>query len=132
MIATGAGLALVLAVPAFSAAGGIGASRAGSLTALVTHPTRTVAKAPTSVNAGGAIRVAVTVQSSAPRPAGTCFVQQQLAWRWATVARATTKTGACSVRLVLAHAGTALLRVRFSGSVGWGSSTSNSLTVRVH
>jgi hypothetical protein len=128
MIAAGAGLALVLAVPA----AGFGACRAGSLTALVTHPTRTVAKAPTSVNAGGTIRVAVTVQSSAPHPAGTCFVQQQLAWRWAAVARATTTTGACSVRLVLAHAGTALLRVRFSGSVGWGSSTSNSLTVRVH
>jgi hypothetical protein len=116
MIAAVAALALALAVPAL---------------ALVSHSTRTVVRAPSSVTAGGAIRLAVTIQSSAPHPAGTCFVQQQLAWRWATVARATTRTGACSVRLMLARPGTALLRVRFSGGPGWGSSTSKSLTVRV-
>jgi hypothetical protein len=130
-IAAIAGLALLHAMPALPAADGPVASRAGSLKSAVSHPTRTVVTAPSSVQAGGAIWIAVRIQSSTRHPAGTCFVQQQLAWRWSTVARANTTTGACSVRLVLGRPGTALLRVHFSGSSGWGSSTSRSITVRV-
>ena len=110
---------------------GLGLLHAATASPAVGHPTRTVVTAQGFVTFGGAIRIRAAIHSTAPNPIGTCFVQEQLAWRWSTTARVNTTTGACSVRLRPSHRGTELLRVHFAGSSGWGSSTSTPITVLV-
>jgi hypothetical protein len=109
----------------------LAAAHAGSFTPLVTHPTRTVATAPSSTTFGVAIRIAVAIGSNTPYPTGTCVVEEQSAWRWSAVLRVQTTTGACSVRFMASHRGSALLRVHFVGRSGWASSTSKAINVFV-
>jgi hypothetical protein len=106
-------------------------SRAGPFSTVVTHPTHTVVRAPSAAGFGAAIRIVATVQSNAPHPTGTCFVQEQRAWTWSTITHVRTTTGTCSIRRVMRERGTAWLRVHFTGSQGWGSSTSPQVSVLI-
>jgi len=47
------------------------------------------------------------------------------------VEKVRTTTGICSIRRVMRERGTAWLRVHFTGSQGWGSSTSPQVSVLI-
>jgi len=109
----------------------LAAANSGSFTPLVTHPTHI--RRPQLVKGGGAapLLVKASVQSDAPDPTGTCYIQEQSGHRWISVAHVRTTTGVIKRRVKAIHRGKLRLRIRFKGAKGWASSTSKPTTIRV-